>query len=219
MKPIHSTRAIDVSVTNLLDMILRLPESGSKIACKYISTPLLLQIAGAGLKFDLRYMLLVRSLRPLKLYVHEIFGFRFANKPFSMEELDDANTHITVTNAPLREMDCRTFVQTFNEQHGQSWSMIEERIFQMFREVFHCATREEPPLGIGSCLSSRTLYAAELMLELTSTNEIQPKLLEVNFSPDARRVCSQSPSFYNQVFNVLFRDLTEGQNVRDISSI
>jgi tubulin--tyrosine ligase-like protein 12 len=205
-------------------MIIRLPESGSKIACKYISTPLLLQIPeieGAGVKFDIRYVLLLRSIRPLKLYVHKIFWLRFANKPFSMEELDDYETHFTVmnyqANSQLRQMDCETFINMFNEQHNEIWSIIEQRIFQMFRELFHCATSEEPPLGIGSCLSSRALYAADLILEMTANHQIQPKLLEVHFTPDCHHACTYHPKFYNQVFNVLFRDLIDNQDVVDIS--
>jgi tubulin--tyrosine ligase-like protein 12 len=208
-------------------MVIRLPESGSKIACKYVSTPMLLkipEIEGGGVKFDVRYMLLLRSIRPLKLYVHKIFWLRLANKPYSMEELDDFDTHFTVinyrVNNELQQMDCETFVRMYNEQHGQNgetWSTVEQGIFQTFRELFHCATVEEPPLGIGSCLSSRALYAADIILELNNNNKIQPKLLEVNFAPDGQRACSHYPNFYNQIFNVLFRDLTDDQNVVDIS--
>jgi len=215
-----------MSVANSFDMIIRLPESGPKIACKYVSTPVLLNIPemeGNGVKFDVRYVLLLRSIRPLKLYVHKIFWLRFANKSFSLNELDDYETHFTVMNyrpnAFLRQMNCQTFVKIFNEQHGQDenhWSNVEQRIFQTFREAFHCAISEQPPLGMGSCLASRALYAADLMLEKTG-NRIQPKLLEINFTPDCHRACTFYPNFFNQVFNVLFRDETEQQDVIDIS--
>lgn len=215
-----------MSVTNSLDMILRLPESGPKIACKYVSSPLLLQIPemdGNGVKFDVRYVLLLRSLRPLKLYVHKIFWLRFASKPFSLTELDDYETHFTVMNyrpnAFLRQMNCQTFIGMYDEQHGrsgQTWSVVEQRIFQMFREAFQCATENEPPMGVGSCHSSRALYAADLMLEMVD-DQVQPKLLEINFTPDCHRACTFYPNFYNQVFNVLFRDVTDEQDVIDIS--
>ena len=209
-----------MSVTNLFDMILRLPESGSKIACKYISTPVLLripEIEGGGVKFDIRYMLLLRSIRPLKLFVHRIFSLRFASKPFSLDELDDSATHFTVINHPAHSMDCQTFIDMFNEQYNENWSNVEQKIFQVFQELFHCATIEEPPLGIGSCPSSRAFYAVDIMLEMNIQNEIQVKLLEVNFQPDCQRVCSRYPKFYNQIFNNLFRDLTEEDEIRDIS--
>jgi tubulin--tyrosine ligase-like protein 12 len=208
-------------------MVIRLPESGPKIACKYLSTPVLLKIPdieGDGVKFDVRYVLILRSIRPLKLYVHKIFSPRFANKPFSMKQLDDYETHFTAMNSQanthLRQMDCETFITMYNEQHGQNgktWSIIEQRIYQIFRELFHCASVEQPPLGIGSCSSSRALYAADLILELNPNNEIQPKLLEVNFTPDCHRACTVYPNFYNQIFNVLFRDLTDDHDIVDIS--
>ncbi|CAF2739116.1 unnamed protein product [Rotaria sp. Silwood2] len=226
IKPINLTRSIDMSVTNTFDMIIRLPESGPKIACKYISSPVLLRIPemeNQHVKFDVRYVLILRSIRPLKLYVHKIFWLRFANKPFSMNELDDYETHFTVMNyrpnAFLRQMNCQTFISMYNEQYGennQTWSIVEQRIFQMFREAFQCATIEEPPFGIASCLSSRALYAADLMLEMID-NKVQPKLLEINFTPDCHRACTFYPNFYNQVFNVLFRNISEEQDVIDIS--
>ena len=213
-------------MTNQFDMAIRLPESGPKIACKYVSSPLLLTIPemeGNGVKFDVRYVLLLRSIRPLKLYVHKTFWLRFANKPFSLDELDDYETHFTVMNyrpnAFLRQMNCETFTTMFNEQHGQNgqtWSTVEQRIFEMFREAFQCASAEEPPLGMGACRSSRALYAADLMLDMTE-NGVQPKLLEINFTPDCHRACTFYPNFYNQVFNVLFRDVSTDQDVIDIS--
>ncbi|UJR27284.1 hypothetical protein I4U23_008579 [Adineta vaga] len=225
IKPINLTRSIDMSVTNSFDMIVRLPESGPKIACKYVSSPILLQIPeiDGGVKFDVRYVLLLRSIRPLKLYIHKIFWLRFANKPFSLKELDDYETHFTVMNyrpnAFLRQMNCQTFISMYNEQYGQNketWSIVEQRIYQMFREIFQCASHEEPPLGIDGCISSRALYAADLMLEMID-NQVQPKLLEINFTPDCHRACTFYPNFYNQVFNVLFSDVTDEQDVIDIS--
>ncbi|CAF1448631.1 unnamed protein product [Rotaria sp. Silwood1] len=229
VKPINLAHSFDISITNLLDMVIRLPESGSKIACKYVSNPVLLKIPdieGNGVKFDIRYVLLLRSIRPLKLYVHKIFWLRIANKPFSMKELDDYDAHFTLinyrVNTHVRQMDCETFITMFNEQygqHGETWSIIEKRIFEIFQEVFQCATIEEPPFGFGSCLSSRALYTADVILEYKNhNNNIQPKLLEINFSPDCHRACTSYPTFYNQIFNVLFRDLTDDKDIVDISS-
>ena len=215
-----------MTVTNLLDTIIRLPESGPKIVCKYVSNPLLLkipEIEGQGVKFDVRYVLLLRQIRPLKLFVHKIFWLRFANKTYSLNELDDYETHFTVMNyrpnAFLRQMNCQTFISMFNAQHAErfaDWTKIEAKIFEMFRDVFHCATIENAPLGIASSNSSRALYAADLMLEIEN-EQIQPKLLEINFTPDCHRACEFYPNFFDQVFNVLFRDVVDGQDVIDIS--
>ncbi|CAF1387268.1 unnamed protein product [Rotaria sordida] len=215
VKPINLTRSIDTSITNVFDMIIRLSESGSKLACKYVSNPFLLKISdieGNRVKFDVRYILLLRSIRSLKLYVHKIFWLRYVNKPFSMKELDDHETHFTImdyrVNTHIRQIDYETFITLFNEQ----------RIFEMFQEIFHCVTIEEPPFGIGSYLSSRASYAADLILELKHNNKIQLKLLEINFAPDCQHGCTSYPTFYNQVFNILFRNLTDDEDTVDISS-
>ncbi|CAF1364749.1 unnamed protein product [Rotaria sordida] len=216
VKPINLTRSIDKSITNVFDMIIRLSESGSKLACKYVSNSFLLKISdieGNRVKFDVRYILLLRSIRPLKLYVHKIFWLRFVNKPFSMKELDDHETHFTImdyrVNTHIRQIDYETFITLFNEQ----------RVFEMFQEIFHCVTIEELPFGIGSYLSSRALYAADLILELKHNNKIQLKLLEINFVPNCQYTCTSYPTFYyHQVFNVLFRNLTDDEDTVDISS-
>jgi len=230
IKPTNLTRGIDMNISNQFDMIIRLPESGPKIACKYIDKPLLISLPesiGGPVKFDVRYVLLLRQLKPLKLYVHKIFWLRFANKPFDLTETDDYEKHFTVMNyrstSNLRQMDCIEFIELFEKQYpDQQWSIIEQRIFEMLREVFEYATLEEPPLGIGAYAKSRALYATDIMLEYNKTQSgkqyVQPKLLEINFTPDVNRACKYYPHFYDQVFNVLFRDVTEDQDVIDISS-
>ncbi|CAF1300000.1 unnamed protein product [Rotaria sordida] len=121
-------------------------------------------------------------------------------------------------NTYIRQIDCETFITIFNEQHGKIWSSSEQRIFEICREIFHSATVEEPPFDISSCLSSRALYAADLILELKHNNQIQPKLLEINFAPNCPHACTSYPTFYNQVFNVPFRNLTADEDIVDISS-
>lgn len=66
------------------------------MVCKYIEDPVLFSREEVGMvKFDIRYMLMLRSLQPLRLYAYNVFWLRFANR-------------------------CRTQVQTFM---GKGWSV------------------------------------------------------------------------------------------------
>jgi tubulin--tyrosine ligase-like protein 12 len=82
LKPVNMARSMDTFVSNNLDGIIRMVETGPKIAQKYIHNPCVLR----GKKFDLRYVALLKSLLPLEVYVYDEFYTRFSNNPFSMDE-------------------------------------------------------------------------------------------------------------------------------------
>lgn len=69
LKPWNMARTIDTTVTDNLSAIIRLMETGPKICQKYIEHPALFQ----GKKFDLRYIVLVRSMKPLEIFVADTF--------------------------------------------------------------------------------------------------------------------------------------------------
>lgn len=69
LKPWNMARTIDTTVTGNLSAIIRLMETGPKICQKYIERPALFK----GRKFDLRYVVLVRSMNPLELFITDIF--------------------------------------------------------------------------------------------------------------------------------------------------
>lgn len=211
-KPWNLARGMDMMITNDLDCIVRQSSSGHKIAQKYVEDPVLFYRDGIGsVKFDVRYVLLLKSVHPLELYVYKNFFLRFANKPFEMCDFDDYEKHFTVMNysesAVLHRLLCADFVEEFNIQYSdQKWSDIEPKILQMFHEVFESATMKGPPCGIGKSPQSRALYAADLMLSKEETGGIQPKLLEINWTPDCQRACEYYPNFYNDIFELLFLD-------------
>lgn len=62
-------RTIDTSITDNLSAIIRMMETGPKICQKYIEHPALFK----GKKFDLRYIVLLRSIDPLEIYLTDIF--------------------------------------------------------------------------------------------------------------------------------------------------
>lgn len=69
LKPWNMARTIDTTVTDNLTAIIRLMETGPKICQKYIEQPALFN----GKKFDLRYVVLGRSMKPLELFLSDNF--------------------------------------------------------------------------------------------------------------------------------------------------
>jgi len=81
LKPPNMARSMDMMITDNLPLIIRGMETGPKIAQKYISKPVLRR----GRKVDLRYILLVKSVAPLTLYLYKNFWIRSANNPYSVD--------------------------------------------------------------------------------------------------------------------------------------
>ncbi|XP_076638732.1 tubulin tyrosine ligase-like 12 [Colletes latitarsis] len=223
-KPWNLARGLDTHVTKNLFHILRLPSTGPKIAQKYIAAPVLYDRPEIGkVKFDVRYVVLLKSVKPLKAFAYKNFFLRFANKEFALNNFDVYEQHFTVMNysedIPLCHVKCADFISEWGRQYPDfSWSdQIEPKILHMFREVFEAAVAKKPPKGIAESSQSRAVYAVDLMLEWKK-EEMQPILLEVNFSPDCKRACEYYPNFYNDIFKCLFLDDDNPETFHDLCS-
>jgi tubulin--tyrosine ligase-like protein 12 len=222
VKPWNLSRGLDMQVASSLTHILRLPAAGPKIAQKYLHSPVLFNRPGIGeVKFDVRYIILLRSVEPLEVFAYNRFWLRFANLPFSLEQLDVYEKHFTVMNyndAELQQMFCDVFIQLFEEQNpGHLWAEVQADIFSMLRGVFDGATKLPAPCGLAPCPQAGAMYATDLMLDWREgeggDRKIQPKVLEFNWLPDCERACDYYPEFFNNVFSTLFLGETEGQHV------
>lgn len=212
-KPYNLARGLDTYITDNLDFLCRLPLSGPKIAQKYIENPVLFERPDIGLvKFDIRYVIILKSVNPTEVYVYNNFFLRFSNKPFSLDDFEDYEKHFTVMNynegAPLYKMLCSEFKESWVKQYpAHDWSKIEKKIFSMISELLLAATSKDPPCGIGKSPQSRALYAIDLMLswhEEYFGTVVQPKMLEINWMPDCARACEYYPEFYNNIFSCMF---------------
>jgi len=231
VKPWNLARGLDIYITSSLAQVLKLARTGPKIVQKYVEDPVLFYRSDldAGVKFDVRYVVLLASVKPLKLFVYKVFWLRFANRKFALDAYDDYQKHFTVMNyaspEKLLQMHYDDFIPAFETQYpDHPWSQVEQKIFDMIKDVFHCAVAKGAPEGLGNSPQSRALYAIDLMLawepevglagESGSTSRImQPKICEVNFMPDCERACKYHPFFYNEVFSTLFLDEYEGMHV------
>lgn len=225
-KPWNLARGLDMYVTDNLDQIVRLPDAGPKVACKYIENPVLFhrEDLGAKVKFDIRYIVIVNSVKPLKLFAYKVFWLRFSNKPYSLDHLDDYEKHFTVMNydnRTLKQIHYDDFIPMFEAQNPDfTWADVENDIFIMFRELFEAAGSQPPPRGICPNPQSRAMYAIDLMLSWDKKPNgdkcIQPMICEVNFSPDCDRAVLYHPFFVNDLFSVMFLDDIEDKHVTPI---
>uniref|UniRef100_A0A3Q3W5A8 Tubulin--tyrosine ligase-like protein 12 SET-like domain-containing protein n=1 Tax=Mola mola TaxID=94237 RepID=A0A3Q3W5A8_MOLML len=226
-KPWNLARGLDTHITNNLDYIIRQRESTPKVVCKYIEDPVLFNREDVGMvKFDIRYMVMLRSVQPLRIYAYNVFWLRFANRPFSLDHFDDYQKHFTVMNyaedVELKQVHYDDFIPMFEKQYPQySWKEVEAELFKALKELFQAATSRPAPYGICPYQSSRAIYAVDLMLKWSKGQNgeriMQPQILELNFSPDCARACLYHPFFYNHMFQTLFLDQPEHCPVTQIA--
>ncbi|KAG7988599.1 hypothetical protein I3843_03G195500 [Carya illinoinensis] len=217
LKPWNMARTIDTTVTDNLSAIIRLMETGPKICQKYIEHPALFN----GKKFDIRYIVLVRSMNPLELFLSDVFWVRLANNPYSLDKHSffEYETHFTVMNYRGRfsHKNTREFVTEFEQEHKVKWLEIHLRIRKMIRSVFEAAAAVHPEMHSPR---SRAIYGVDVMLD----SSFQPKLLEVTYCPDCTRACKydtesmvgggviKGQDFFNDVFGCLFLNETTHVN-------
>ncbi|OAY54001.1 tubulin--tyrosine ligase-like protein 12 isoform X2 [Manihot esculenta] len=214
LKPWNMARTIDTTVTDNLSAIIRLMETGPKICQKYIEHPALFQ----GKKFDLRYIVLVRSMKPLEIFIADTFWVRLANNQYTLDKhsLFEYETHFTVMNyrGRLNHKNTPDFVREFEQEHQVKWLDIHERVKGMIRSVYEAAALVHPEMHSPT---SRAMYGVDVMLD----SSFQPKLLEVTYCPDCTRACKydtvsisgegeiiRGQDFFNYVFGCLFLDET-----------
>ncbi|KAM7274477.1 hypothetical protein ACFE04_016343 [Oxalis oulophora] len=214
LKPWNMARTLDTSVTENLSSIIRLMETGPKICQKYIDHPALFN----GRKFDLRYIVLVRSIEPLEIFLADVFWVRLANNQYSLDKhsLFEYETHFTVMNyrGTLKNKTTPEFVKEFEQEHQVKWMDIHQRVKTMIRSVFEAAAVVHPEMHSPT---SRAMYGVDVMID----SSFQPKLLEVTYCPDCTRACQydteavvgrkeivRGSDFYNYVFGCLFLNET-----------
>lgn len=226
LKPWNQGRSLGVVVSESLPQLLRLMETGPKVVCKYITRPVTLRAH----KFDLRLYLLVRKGAPSsQAYLHKHVLCRMANEPFALRDWEDFQRHMTVFHYRT-DMDTKhklpfpEFVRAFDEEHGDRDEGAFARVWQgleaMAADVVTAACEDDDEngeaKGMGHFGKGRALLGLDVMLEWVGEEEkrrMEPRLLEVTYAPDLRRVLQERRSFVNEVFQTLVLDEVVGEHV------
>ena len=206
-KPHSMARSMDMVVTENIVLLLRLAETGPKVIAEYIARPCLFR----GRKFDMRFVVLVRSFEPLEIFLYDVFWLRFAAEPYGLDDFDVYEKHFTVMNyanpAKLLQIHHDAFVREFDESHGRNaWDGCLTKIRLLTRDVFsaisavHFAAGHRQGGGGEDCIRARATYGLDVMLAA----DLSPRLLEITYSPDCGRACKYHPHFFNDVFKTLF---------------
>lgn len=223
IKPSIGTRSQGHVISDSLIHTIRLLEiNKNRVAQKYVERPLLWR---NGRKWDMRWIVCVRSFHPLELYVYNVFWARVANKSSVAsassgseaiwEDREKAYTAMWVLEGIKQEEplpDYLEVIQGLEELYPNlQWSEIQQSIHKLLLETFYGLSSAQPN-GM-HCPHARGLYGCDVILERQTDKEgereiIQPKLLEVTFVPSNSAVNSlftkQYPSYVNDVFGVLF---------------
>lgn len=204
LKPINMSRSMDMTVTDNLSQIIRSVETGPKICQKYLHRPFLMN----DKKFDLRFIICLKKLVPLELYFYsKMFWIRSANKNFTMDSstFDDYEVHFTVMNYNTFGMQTiyNTDFVKYLTSKGIEWDGIYAKIKKQIKDVFVFAAKDCAQM-INE--NSRAIYGVDAMID----ENLEPRIIEINFQPDCTRACKFVPEFYNDLFSTLFLDKDSG---------
>jgi tubulin--tyrosine ligase-like protein 12 len=196
VKAFNQTRANFMLVTESVSEVLRHASIDPRLCQRYIWNPLLI----FGVKFDLRFIVLLKSVKPMELFAYKVFWPRLAPKRWALDQFDDYERHFTVMNyrapgkvTPKTWVD---FVEQFEIENTKwKWVDVLSRIYSVIRDLFVCGCQK-----MVASPYTKAMYGIDVMI----TREMQPVILECNFMPDCHRACELCPTFVNDVFEVLF---------------
>lgn len=183
VKPGSSSKGSGVICMDSLPEVLHhCKATSNRIVQKYIERPLLLF---SGRKFDLRQWVLVRSFRPLKVYMFSSCYLRLCNEPYDLGDLDNRQRHISnwsvnkrgrhVSDGAVASLE--EFQEVLEMMTGHRGYWKEELIPQLKTCIIQTLQAVEPNIVQRS--ESFEVYGFDFLIG----EDLKPWLLEVNLSP------------------------------------
>lgn len=198
VKAFNRSRAELMIATESPAEVMRHSSIEPRLTQRYLWNPLLVY----GLKFDLRYIVLLKSVKPMELYMYKVFWPRLAPKRWALDDFDDYQRHFTVMNyrAPdkVTHKTYVDFIEQFEKENPTvKWDTVQQRMYNAIRDMFICGCQKMVPNPY-----TKAMYGIDCMI----TNDLQPVILECNFQPDCQRACHLCPTFVDDVFEILYTD-------------
>lgn len=109
----------------------------------------------------------------------------------------------------FQQIKYQDFIEEFQKDYHVNWASINDKIKKMLRNTFIAVATKYPQMHNDN---SRAVYGIDIMIDAET---MEPKLLEITFSPDCKRACEYYPPFYDNVFHSLYLE-TMSQNMERI---
>lgn len=201
VKPVASSCGRGIRVMSSLQALCNIPKSRKVIVQRYLDEPYLIN----GHKFDLRVYVLVTSVDPLRVYIHDEGLTRLATSKYSTSSTANKFAHLTnySVNKKSKKFVAAAVTDTGESEEGEEafkWSLksfklwlakkespqIADTVFGKIHDLClkaMIAAESEITPSLHASVNFRTncfeLFGCDVIL----TNALEPILLEVNISP------------------------------------
>ncbi|KAL3320178.1 Tubulin--tyrosine ligase-like protein 12 [Cichlidogyrus casuarinus] len=200
----------EIVITNSADQIVAVSEGLPMLVSRYISKPILFHRSDLNgkVKFDLRFIVCLRSSHPLQLYIFKNFVPRFSQSEFDLKDLNNHKRHLTTQTGRKDSMEKAltdaTFVNELQTQYPSIiWPTVEKSMHSVILKAFKAATMYSYPRGLKALANCRAMFAVDIMLEEQS-NSIVPLISGIHLNPDCSSIFDTHPEFYKHIFTCLF---------------
>ena len=228
IKPTNSKSSMDVFITNNLNAIIRLRSTQSRVAQSYIAKPLLFHRPDTRklVKFELKYFVVVTSVLPLKLFVYRGFQVDLANEAYEhpYDHLYNQEMHLTdmsIFSGEVERLDMShiEFIRYFDSQFKYlnfDFDKVDSQTMSAIRVLFELSTEKFPFAAISHNTGSSALYQVDVLLSWVEQSQygpalpVQSNIIECNLNPNCAVICRSFPSFYNELFELMFFDKEDG---------